>query len=130
MKNIIKVFNLIKIILEDGLKWITNEWKLCRPLKNSTDVRDLKNWLSDVYNNLAMVNYPYPTNFLTPLPGYPIRKFCKKLQNTTATGKDLLNLLYKSVAVYFNYTGSSKCLNFDDSTPSLGADLWDYQVRN
>lgn len=107
---------------------MSTEWKLCHPLKNKTDVDALKDWLADVYGTLAMLNYPYGTDFLTKLPGHPVREFCKSLQNVTSTGKDLLKELHKSVSVYFNYTGDQKCLNYYSISPTLGADMWDYQV--
>ena len=37
-------------------------------------VEDLTDWLDSAYSFLAMVNYPYPSNFLMPLPAYPIRE--------------------------------------------------------
>lgn len=36
-------------------------------------------YLNDVYGNLAMVNYPYETQFLAALPAYPVREFCRHL---------------------------------------------------
>jgi len=32
----------------------------------------LKDFLQEIYIDLAMVNYPYETDFLMPLPGNPI----------------------------------------------------------
>jgi lysosomal Pro-X carboxypeptidase len=52
---------------------ISLRWKLCSPLKNDDDVLKLKEWISEVYVNLAMVNYPYSANFLAPLPGNPVK---------------------------------------------------------
>lgn len=37
-------------------------------------VDDLHNWLDSAYSYLAMVNYPYPANFMMPLPGNPIKE--------------------------------------------------------
>jgi lysosomal Pro-X carboxypeptidase len=51
---------------------LSTNWKLCKPLKTADDVKELKSWLSDVYTNLAMINYPYPSNFLVPVPANPI----------------------------------------------------------
>lgn len=58
---------------DQGKEWLNQNWKLCSPLKNNDDVVQLKAWVSELYVNLAMINYPYPANFLTPLPGYPIK---------------------------------------------------------
>ena len=44
---------------------------LGRELKS---VQDLANWLDSAFSYLAMVNYPYPSNFLMPIPGHPIRE--------------------------------------------------------
>lgn len=60
------------VLVDAGKSWLSTTWKLCKPLKTSNDVKELKSWLSDVYTNLAMINYPYPTNFLAPVPANPI----------------------------------------------------------
>lgn len=39
---------------------------------NSTD--DLSGWLDSAYSYLAMVDYPYPADFMMPLPGHPIKE--------------------------------------------------------
>ncbi|XP_046669283.1 lysosomal Pro-X carboxypeptidase-like isoform X1 [Homalodisca vitripennis] len=108
-----------------GKSWLSTTWKLCEPLKTSQNVTDLKNYLIDVYGNLAMVNYPYPTGFLAPLPGHPVRAVCKHLLKEDLEGKKLLNALFGAVSVYFNYTGDAQCLDYQ---PSLIDDLWGYQA--
>lgn len=42
-----------------------------RTLKST---EDLRNWLDSAYSYLAMVNYPYSSEFMMPLPGHPIRE--------------------------------------------------------
>lgn len=54
------------------MKWLGENWNLCKPLTNANDVSNLKGWLESIYDYLAMVDYPYETNFLTPLPANPI----------------------------------------------------------
>lgn len=61
------------LISAEGKSWLSEQWKLCSPLEADSDVTILKNWLAEIYVDLAMINYPYPANFLTPLPGYPIK---------------------------------------------------------
>lgn len=61
------------ILVGDGKTWLTNDWRLCNPLKDEDDVKLLKNWAAEVYVALAMVNYPYEANFLAPLPANPIK---------------------------------------------------------
>lgn len=53
-----------------------------------------KDWLKDIFTNLAMMNYPYSNDFLAPLPGYPVYKTCQHLQNETLTNKPLLQVSY------------------------------------
>lgn len=113
---------------DEGKKWLSNTWKLCQPLKNSSDINEFKSFLEDVYGNLAMVNYPYPANFLAPLPAYPIDVVCRHLTNISLTGNDLLIALHNAISVYSNYTGEAKCLQIEDAAPNLGASGWNYQA--
>lgn len=41
-------------------------------LSNSSDARDLYEHLINGYIYMAMTNYPYPSSFLEPMPGYPV----------------------------------------------------------
>lgn len=66
------LFFIFYIFLGEGKKWLSDNWKLCQPLKNENNIEQLISYLQDIYTNLAMVNYPYKANFLAPLPAYPI----------------------------------------------------------
>ncbi|XP_025411982.1 lysosomal Pro-X carboxypeptidase-like isoform X1 [Sipha flava] len=111
-----------------GRDLISLRWKLCSPLKNDDDVLKLKEWISEVYVNLAMVNYPYSANFLAPLPGNPVKELCKPMKNHNEQTFKLLDSVFNGLNVYFNYTGTSTCLNISSSTPSLDAKGWGYQA--
>lgn len=75
-----------------------------------------------------MVNYPYPTNFLAPLPGHPIRVMCNHLTNMTLQEKDLIRAIFDAISVYTNYTGKTRCNDVLQATPGLDAHMWDFQV--
>jgi hypothetical protein len=57
----------------DGLKWLNDAFKFCTPLKGKDDVTKLKAYLNNLWTDLVMMDYPYPTNFLMPLPGNPVQ---------------------------------------------------------
>jgi len=63
----------LRFFVDSGKSWLTENWKLCKLLKDSNDVAQLKYWATDVYVALAMVNYPYEANFFAPLPANPIK---------------------------------------------------------
>ena len=101
---------------------------------------------------MAMTNYPYPTSFLSPMPGWPVTESCRPYEefevqtSVVDKVKDLLHSVYdeitgdsefserelgllkasrESVGIYYNYTGQAPCFDLDgDETPDLDADGW------
>lgn len=114
---------------DEGKKWLSDNWKLCEPLKTGENVTTLKDFLQEVLINLAMVDYPYEANFLAPLPANPINAFCQHLTNASLMGKPLLSALYRALSVYTNYTGKASCTSIKSAQSGLDADQgWDYQA--
>jgi len=112
-----------------GVQWLNENFRLCDGSKMSAkeNVTLLKNYLTDLWTNLAMMDYPYPTTFLAPLPGNPVNVACESLSKSYTDDKELLLLVYQAASVYFNYTGSASCLNIQDED-DIGADMWSYQA--
>nr|XP_020663824.1 lysosomal Pro-X carboxypeptidase isoform X1 [Pogona vitticeps] len=112
----------------EGLHWLSCTFRLCSPLKSVRDAAAFKAWLSEIWVNLAMVDYPYKANFLQPLPAWPIQVVCKYLKNPKLPDKLLLQNVFQAVNVYFNYTEHTSCFNLTQSaTKSLGLQGWYYQ---
>ncbi|XP_006098535.1 lysosomal Pro-X carboxypeptidase isoform X1 [Myotis lucifugus] len=112
-----------------GLDWLSEALHLCTPLKNAHDVQHLKDWISETWVNLAMVDYPYESNFLQPLPAWPIKVVCQYLKNPNLSDKKLLQNIFQALNVYYNYSGQARCLNMSEtSTSSLGTLGWSYQA--
>ncbi|KAI9562235.1 hypothetical protein GHT06_013200 [Daphnia sinensis] len=121
---------LSKILVNDeGKEWIRTHWNLCVPLNGTEDVANLKDWLTNVWTNLAMVNYPYPANFLAPLPAYPVKAVCEHLTNSSLDDHSLLDEIFKGLSVYANFTGQTQCLDVSQQADqSLGDMGWDFQA--
>lgn len=67
-------------------------------------------YLTDVYGNLAMVNYPYESSFLAPLPAYPVAAFCANL-NESFGGTKLIDVSVRR-AIYIYKCNILKNIDF------------------
>nr|ACO10272.1 Lysosomal Pro-X carboxypeptidase precursor [Caligus rogercresseyi] len=110
---------------DKGLQRLQSLLKLCSKPKS---VEPLKSFLTDVWTSVAMMNYPYPTEFLMPLPGNPVKYICGKMSPTTVPTDPvaILKYVYEGLNVYANYSGKAKCIDMDNAD-QIGADMWDYQ---
>ncbi|XP_037696975.1 lysosomal Pro-X carboxypeptidase [Choloepus didactylus] len=111
-----------------GLQWLSKALHLCSPLTNSQDIQSLKDWISETWVNLAMVDYPYESNFLQPLPAWPMKVVCQHLRNPNVSDQNLVENIFQALNIYYNYSGQAKCLNISETaTSSLGSLGWSYQ---
>ena len=111
---------------EHGMFVVSLLFELCDDI---LDVNVLIDWFTAIFGNLAMVNYPYPTSFLEPLPAWPVSVACSYLNESRLYGEDLLNAVKKVVNLYFNYTGELTCFNSSLQGPSsFDVRGWDYQA--
>jgi lysosomal Pro-X carboxypeptidase len=51
-------------------------FNLCKAPEAPEDVQNLIDTVSDSIGTMAMVNYPYETNFVNPLPEWPQKVAC------------------------------------------------------
>lgn len=113
----------------EGAAAIAERFHICGNFtpKNYTGFRD---WLNDLYQNLAMVNYPYANSFLAPVPAHPVREACKFLNKTFRSNDELLEGIYQAISVFQNYTGQTQCNDLSKGSGTLDASGWDYQSCN
>ncbi|CCD62538.1 Prolyl carboxy peptidase like protein 5 [Caenorhabditis elegans] len=103
-------------------------------LENKDDIGFLKQYIRESMEAMAMVNYPYPTSFLSSLPAWPVKEACKSASQPGKTQEESAEQLYKIVNLYYNYTGdkSTHCANAakcDSAYGSLGDPLgWPFQT--
>lgn len=109
-----------------GKKLLSDTFKTCKVI---TDTSQLTDFLQDVWGSLAMMDYPYPTNFMGDVPGWPVNKACEHLDKKYSQ-MDLLDAIHQAAQVYYNYTGGMDCLDLGGGgdAPDLGYDAWYYQT--
>ncbi|CAI4220952.1 unnamed protein product, partial [Auanema sp. JU1783] len=99
----------------DGRRYLNNLFKLERKswLNTPEDHQFLAAYIREVFESMAMVNYPYPTSFLSSLPGWPVKKACKFFADVPTSDEEAVTQLYNVVNLYYNYTGTvtSLCAN-------------------
>lgn len=111
-----------------GLAKLSEIFNLCSPLKDQSDYEDLIGEINDAWGSVAMVNYPYPTEFLQPLPAWPVKVICSKLSESNLTDAQLVEQIAKAVTVYYNYDGRYSCFNISEGDIGLDDNLWGFQA--
>ena len=110
---------------------------LCNPIENSTDLEALYEHIENGYAYMAMTNYPYPSNFLEPMPAWPVSETHWSFDNvpeTSTTGDDwqrkklVLTALYNSSQVYYSYYNFSQCFDFSDVEGTGNLDGYGWNV--
>ncbi|XP_050404113.1 dipeptidyl peptidase 2 isoform X2 [Patella vulgata] len=85
--NIRKAFTTMKSMASSGqagLKTLSEKFRLCSQL-NETGYNHMVGWIRNAFVSLAMFDYPYPTNFESEIPAFPVDKSCGFMVNATDT---------------------------------------------
>ncbi|CAA6657656.1 unnamed protein product [Spirodela intermedia] len=106
----------------NGLMNLSRTFHLCQKLNGTQELSD---WLNSAYSYLAMVDYPYASEFLMPLPGNPIKEVCKSIDDH-ADGRGILEQIYAGVNIYYNYSGDVECFDLEDDPHGMNG--WNWQA--
>ncbi|MCD7449661.1 hypothetical protein HAX54_001089 [Datura stramonium] len=107
-----------------GLEKLRKSFRIC---KNYISQGSLENWLSTAFVYTAMTDYPTPSNFLNPLPAYPVKEMCKAIDDPK-TGNDMFEKVYGAANIYYNYTGNVTCFDLNDDSDPHGLGGWTWQA--
>ncbi|CAJ0941066.1 unnamed protein product, partial [Mesorhabditis belari] len=121
---------------DDGRSFLNNLFHFSSKsrIESSKDAVWLKGYIRETIESVAMVNYPVPTNFLAPLPGWPVKKICRHFQQVAPNDKEAAEQMFEIVNLYYNSTGDKKsfCANpasCDGAFAELGDPLgWPWQT--
>ncbi|XP_009785587.1 uncharacterized protein [Nicotiana sylvestris] len=94
---------------KDGLSYLSQKFKTCSPLNNSSD---LKGYLDSTYAVAAQYDDP---------PRYPVTLICGGIDGAT-NGSDVLDRIFAGIVAY---EGNKSCYNILPGQPDLG---WDWQT--
>ncbi|XP_010683638.2 uncharacterized protein LOC104898282 isoform X1 [Beta vulgaris subsp. vulgaris] len=108
-----------------GLEKLRSSFNICKNITISAEY--VESWLSMAYIYTAMTDYPTPSNFLNPLPAFPVRQMCKAIDNPEL-GNDTFAKLYGAANIYYNYTGNVDCFNITNDSDKHGLDEWTWQA--
>jgi len=70
-------FTALVAATSDQYAEISEIFNTCTPVMNSTDAYNLYYHYSAAYQFMAMTDYPYPANFLEPMPAWPVNEAVK-----------------------------------------------------
>jgi len=73
-------FDMLEYLREETLYYfkIQEIFNLCNEPKDPNDMQALIDALSSAFSMMVMVDYPYASNFVAPLPAWPVNYACQK----------------------------------------------------
>ncbi|KVH90618.1 Peptidase S28 [Cynara cardunculus var. scolymus] len=121
-ENITSQYTFNNIITQDFRSESENCYKVIKGLWR--EIEDTAGWLSSALVYVSMTDYPTPSNFIAPLPAYPI----KQAIDDPTLGNDTFAKMYQAANIYYNYTGDVKCFDLDDDSDPHDLGGWQWQA--
>jgi lysosomal Pro-X carboxypeptidase len=123
----------------DGLMTLQRVLNLCpsAPIKTKDDAIGIRDYLAAAWDMMAMGNFPYESPYILngagTLPPFPVRVACERMMdqvNTSNETQALLLGLREASLIYYNFSGSLKCLDWHEASDPETAedgDFWSWQ---
>jgi len=129
--NVAAVWDVInrKNETAEGRAELESIFNTCTPVE---EVSMLKMYIESGLGTIAMINYPYPTDFLAPVPAWPIRVMCGYMNTDLRSDETaLLTAVKNAINVYYNGSGDLDCYDISsggEDDGDLSYSGWYYQT--
>ncbi|XP_054854261.1 dipeptidyl peptidase 2 [Eublepharis macularius] len=135
VKAVQEAFWQIKdLYLAGAYEIIGSKMSICEKLSSKEDVYQLFEFVRNAFTMIAMMDYPYKTDFMGHLPANPVKVGCELI----LANQDRLRGLAAISGVFYNSTGQVPCFDIyrlyqkcaDPTGCGTGSDskAWDYQA--
>eukprot|EP01120_Amphizonella_sp_Union-15-10_P011217 TRINITY_DN4702_c0_g1_i1.p1 TRINITY_DN4702_c0_g1~~TRINITY_DN4702_c0_g1_i1.p1 ORF type:complete len:489 (-),score=72.58 TRINITY_DN4702_c0_g1_i1:23-1489(-) len=106
-----------------GREKIKSDFNLCKDLPDENSVQDLVDWAVDGLQDMAMLDYPYVTDYGIEVMAWPVNNTCDRILSAT----DLVRGLANGLGTFYNGTGKQLCYDINTDVPDWGTCCaWDY----
>uniref|UniRef100_A0A8C8VFX8 Dipeptidyl peptidase 2 n=1 Tax=Pelusios castaneus TaxID=367368 RepID=A0A8C8VFX8_9SAUR len=122
------------LYLSGAYEKISSEMSTCKRVSSKDDVYQLFEFARNAFTMMAMMDYPYKTDFMGHFPAYPVKVGCDQI----LAHQDPIKGLAALVGVFYNSTGTAPCYDIyqqykkcsDPTGCGIGpsAEAWDYQA--
>jgi len=75
---------------------LKKELNWCSDIQSASDVDGIYGWISGAMGTMAMLDYPYPTDFMANVPGSPVTVGCEKLLDVVNSEEKVDNQVFES----------------------------------
>jgi hypothetical protein len=106
-----------------GRKQLSSIYRTCDPIKTPAESMALLEYVQSALVTMAMLDYPYPTDYGVKLPAFPVNETCRIVANGASSVEGLAEAIEN---VYWPLS-SGECLDISTDNPSFATgDGWPY----